>query len=295
MGAERSNSVFRVLLTMARPANIVTAHADILAGYAAASAADARHLALLLIAATGLYGGGIVWNDVCDAKQDAIERPERPIPRGLVTRTIAGFFGGSLLLGGVAAAWWASRESGLFALATACAALLYNFLGKHNAILGPLNMGLCRGLNFLVGVSVSPERVKHYWPAALIGIFYIAGVTSLSRNEVRGGDRAASFISSAWLASAALAAAGLFITGPANPYWGLPFFALLLYRISPPFARAMHTLRAQDVRLAVKAGVLSLIVLNSGIAAAFAGPVYGLALLLLYLPAALLAKWFAVT
>jgi 4-hydroxybenzoate polyprenyltransferase len=295
MNSPRSKSTLWALLTMARPANIVTAHADIFAGYAAASAADPKHLVSLLIAATGLYGGGIVWNDVCDARRDAIERPERPIPRGVVSRNGAACFGAILLIGGVAAAWSASREGGLFALATASAALLYNFAGKHNAMLGPLNMGLCRGLNFLVGLSASAGFLMHRWPTALIALFYIAGVTALSRNEVRGGDRTACLISSAWLTAAAVVVVGLFTVGPSSAYWGLPFFALLLYRVSPAFARAMHTLRAQDVRLAVKAGVLSLIILDSGIAASFAGPAYGVFLLLLYLPAALLAKWFAVT
>ena len=65
-----------------RPANIVTAHADILAGYAAAGATNGVHLVLLLAATTGLYGGGVVFNDVFDAKLDAMERPERPFQAG---------------------------------------------------------------------------------------------------------------------------------------------------------------------------------------------------------------------
>jgi 4-hydroxybenzoate polyprenyltransferase len=68
-----------------RPANIVTAYADILAGYAAVGATDHRALGLLMIATTGLYGGVVVFNDVFDAKLDAVERPERPIPSGGVS------------------------------------------------------------------------------------------------------------------------------------------------------------------------------------------------------------------
>src|SRR3569833_2812340 len=98
MGAELRHSVGWALLTMARPANILTAHAEVLAGYAAAQTDQFSHLVLLLIATTGLYGGGIVWNDVCDAAQDASERPECPIPRGTVSRTQAATFGGFLLL-----------------------------------------------------------------------------------------------------------------------------------------------------------------------------------------------------
>ena len=49
------------LLRLMRPANVVTAHADILAGYAAAGATNGVHLVLLLAATTGLYGGGVVF------------------------------------------------------------------------------------------------------------------------------------------------------------------------------------------------------------------------------------------
>jgi 4-hydroxybenzoate polyprenyltransferase len=295
MSAARSDSVIWALLSMMRPANIMTAYTDVFAGYAVANRADRSHLALLLLATTGLYGGGIVWNDVCDAKQDAIERPERPIPRGTVTRRQAACFGGALLLGGVMAACLGSLRSGIFALATALAALLYDSLGKHHPILGPLNMGLCRGLNFAVGLSVSAVAVLNHWYVALVALFYIAGITSLSRSEVRGGERAASLISVVWLACAVAASAWLVASAQVNGYWGLPFFALLLYRVSPAFWRAIRTLRAQDVRVAVKAGVLSLIILNAAIAASFGGPVYGASLLLLYVPAAFLATWFAVT
>jgi 4-hydroxybenzoate polyprenyltransferase len=280
---------------MARPANILTAHADILAGYAAAGAVQFSHLVLLLMATTGLYGGGIVWNDVCDAEQDATERPERPIPKGTVSRTQAAVFGSFLLSGGIISAFCASRTSGLVALATALAALLYDAVAKRQAILGPICMGICRGLNFSLGLSVSPDALSSRWPIALLATFYIAGITALSRSEVRGGERGAAVVSTLWLTGAVVAAFVMFTFIAPHPYWGLPFLALLLYRISPAFVRAMKTLRARDIRLAVKAGVLSLIVLNATVAANFAGFLYGAALLLLYIPAALLARWFAVT
>lgn len=295
MRAKHRDSVPWALLTMARPANIVTAHADVLAGYAAAQAINPSHLALLLVATTGLYGGGIVWNDVCDAAQDASERPERPIPRGTVSRTQAAVFGGALLLGGVASAFYASKTSGLVACATALAALLYDSSVKRQAILGPLNMGLCRGLNFSLGLSVSPHVVSSRWPIALLATFYIAGVTALSRSEVRGGERGAASVSIFWLGVALLVAFLMFTSVAPHPFGGLPFFALLLYRVSPAFFRAIRTLHPPNVRLAVKAGILSLIVLNASVAATFAGFLYGAALLLLYVPAALLARWFAVT
>ena len=45
-------------------------------------------------------GAGAV-NDCCDAEKDAINRPYRPIPRGIVSRKFAGYYGFSLLCGSV--------------------------------------------------------------------------------------------------------------------------------------------------------------------------------------------------
>ncbi|MEL6856607.1 MAG: polyprenyltransferase, partial [Cyanobacteria bacterium J06607_13] len=72
-----------------RPANILTAWADILVGYAAAgsglvlanlwagglSVSALVPLGWLLLSTSGLYGGGVVFNDVFDAELDQQERP----------------------------------------------------------------------------------------------------------------------------------------------------------------------------------------------------------------------------
>lgn len=75
----------RAFLELMRPANIVTAFADILAGFAVAggvisftgetSLITPDGLGWLLLSTFGLYGGGVVFNDVFDAELDAKERP----------------------------------------------------------------------------------------------------------------------------------------------------------------------------------------------------------------------------
>ena len=45
-------------------------------------------------------------NDFFDAEVDAVERPERPIPSGRISRSTAGCVGWSLLAAGVLAAWF---------------------------------------------------------------------------------------------------------------------------------------------------------------------------------------------
>ncbi|MES2797444.1 MAG: UbiA family prenyltransferase, partial [Bacteroidota bacterium] len=86
-------------LQLMRPANLVTAIADILAGLSIAKFAFSTEFLsiqpaiLLCIATIGLYGGGVVFNDVFDANLDAVERPERAIPSGKVSKINATIFG----------------------------------------------------------------------------------------------------------------------------------------------------------------------------------------------------------
>ncbi|PIQ21202.1 MAG: polyprenyltransferase, partial [Cytophagales bacterium CG18_big_fil_WC_8_21_14_2_50_42_9] len=153
-----------------RPANIITAIADIMLGFAASGSVmmlmqddevtagepQMRLLYWLILSTIGLYGGGVVFNDVFDAELDRVERPERPIPSGAASRVSATVLGALLLIGGIAAAFQVSVLSGALAVLISVIALVYDALGKHFSVLGPINMGLCRGLNLLLGISAVP-------------------------------------------------------------------------------------------------------------------------------------------
>ena len=183
------------LAQLARPANIVTAWADVLAGVAVASSFASllgmidflppawcepfishvlpSNVVWLVLATTGLYGGGVVFNDVFDAKLDAVERPERPIPSGRISMTGAVVFGLVLLFGGILAASLASWQSGVIAAAIAVAALLYDKFSKHHTFFGPINMGLCRSMNLMLGISVIPCAIPEFLPLLTLPLLYI--------------------------------------------------------------------------------------------------------------------------
>lgn len=299
---------FLAHLRLMRPANIVTAVADILAGFAISGAAASAialatdagfsplltSLVWLCLSTIGLYGGGIVFNDVFDAELDCKERPERPIPSGLASATSAATLGAILLAAGIGAAFMVSLPSGIIAATVASLAVLYDAWGKHQSWFGPINMGLCRGGNLLLGASAVPAALGNVWLLSLIPVVYIAAVTTVSRGEVHGGNRRA-LTGGAMLYITVLATlAGLAATTPAG-WQAAPFTLLLAALIFPPLASAWKTLEPRLVGKAVKAGVLSLIVLNSALASIFAGWQYGI-LVLALLPLSLwLARTFAVT
>ncbi|MBD2080143.1 UbiA-like protein EboC [Leptolyngbya sp. FACHB-17] len=296
-------------LQLMRPANILTAWADILLGYAAAgqvsqiqavlagtiSIVELVPLGWLLLATTGLYAGAVVFNDVFDAELDAEERPERPIPSGRASRQGATILGSVLLLGGIAAAAQVSLTSALLAIAITIAALLYDSAGKHQDQFGPINMGLCRGGNLLLGISAAPELLSDRWFLALIPIVYIIAVTAISRGEVQGGKRETG-IAALVLAGAVISAILLLGFLPVyNLLAAVPFVLLFAGLILPAFIKATQDPSPKTIQNAVKSGVLSLIVMDAAVAAGFAGWLYGAMLVVLLPLSMLLARLFAVT
>ena len=295
-------------LRLTRPANIVTAIADILAGFAVSGAAlhlfspelpafqgTAYDLMWLIIATIGLYGGGVAFNDVFDAELDKIERPERPIPSGAATITSASIMGGLLLLIGILTAWQVSALSGVIALAVAALAILYNAWGKHQLIWGPINMGLCRGGNLLLGMSAVAEAPGQMWFLAVIPVVYIAAITMISRGEVHGGNRSALVGGAVMYALIILSVITLTFYSEIALWQVLPFIVLFSFFIFRPLFKALRSLDPHLVGKAVKAGVLSLIVLNASLATVYAGWVYGLVVLLLLPLSFRIGKFFAVT
>ncbi|MEH1765283.1 MAG: UbiA-like protein EboC [Nostoc sp.] len=300
---------WRGYLELMRPANIVTAWADILVGFAAsgsgiiftklingeASFAVLIPLGWLLLATTGLYGGGIVFNDVFDAELDAKERPNRAIPSGRVSRQNATFLGSILFAIGIIAAFQLSWLSAAIAIFITLSCLLYNSLAKHHPFFGPLNMGLCRGSNLLLGVSAVPEIIGERWYLALIPVLYIAAITAISQGEVHGGKKITGVLALLLIAIVLTAVLALGLLEEYTAIAALPFAVFLAIRILPNFIKAAREPIAENIRNAVKIGVLSLIVLDATVASGFAGLYYGLLVLILLPISMKLAQLFAVT
>lgn len=289
-------------LRLARPANLLTSVSDIWAGAALSGVLSTvaydsslmRSLAWLSLASILLYAGGVVMNDVCDAELDAVERPERPIPSGEITRTAATLWGCGLLVAGILAAGMTGTLSGLLALAVALTALLYDRWGKHQALFGPVNMGLCRGINLLLGMSIAIGAIAHAGWTAIVPVIYIGAITLISRGEVHGANRSA--LRTAFVFYGIVMLLIGWVAFRKDRFWeALPFLVLFLVMVLPSLIRAFRRPTGPLIGKAVKAGVLSLILLNASWVAAGAGLPWAVATALL-LPVSLwIARSFQVT
>ncbi|MHB1921598.1 MAG: UbiA-like protein EboC [Chitinophagaceae bacterium] len=295
-------STIRAFLQLMRPANLVTAVSDIFAGiaisgfflYEQVDAFSLHPVWMLILATLGLYGGGVVFNDVFDADLDRVERPERPIPSGRVSLPQATFLGMALLFAGVWSACWVNSISALLAGLICLAALVYDKFTKPHPWLGPLNMGICRGLNLLLGLSIDPSALYHYYPLALLPVIFIAAITLVSRGEVHGSSsRPINFAFLGYFL--VLAVLILFsVEGKGFP-WSLFFILAFGWMIIDPLERARKDPQASKVKKAVKAGILGLILMNASWVAIFIGWPLALGVALLLPISILLAAIFAVT
>lgn len=303
-GAARRDTL-RAYLELLRPANIVTAVADIIAGFAAATAVAASldvgfvipldRLGWLIVATCCLYGGGVVFNDVFDINIDAIERPRRPLPSGRASLSVAIMLAAGLLLAGVVAAWQVSLLSAAIAICIAICALIYDGYSKHFVLLGPLSMGLCRGGNLLLGLSATGVLLE-LWFIAFIPIIHIAAVTLISRGEVYGSQRKPIELALILALVVMLALLSLELLLPVYKIVAaLPFVALFGVWFIPALLQARRKPEAIPIQYAVKRGVLALICIDAALAAGFSGMVDGLLVTLLLPLSIKLARSYSVT
>ena len=202
----------------------------------------------------------------------------------------------------------ATPAAASIAVAIAALALMYDAAAKHHRVLGPITMGACRGLNLLLGIAADPIALATRWPLALLPFLYIWAVTTVSRGEVHGGQRAAAasalaamalvFVGLADLVSVAILypmVDGSWIRAKSSGWFGAVLLVGLAWRVGPAYWRAWRSNAPTEARTAVRTGVLSLVLLDATLSAVYAGGDYALVVLAAAFLAGWLARRFAVT
>ncbi len=182
-----------VALRLGRVSNLPTVWTNTLAAVVLAGWPAAGWATVLLMLAISLaYVGGMYLNDAFDADIDARERPERPIPSGMVSRRTVYLAGYGMLaacvvlLGLIGIARGVGLAPAAGGLALAGAIVLYDWNHKGNRF-SPLLMGLCRALVYVaVGLAVTLALPMPLWAAAIAMLCYVAGLTYTAKQESLG-------------------------------------------------------------------------------------------------------------
>lgn len=182
-----------VALRLGRISNLPSVWTNVFVGVALSGhAASWDRVAILVLALSLFYVGGMFLNDAFDREFDARHRRDRPIPAGQVSASAVFAWGFTMLGFGVAgvmaAGWISARENGAWSAAVTGAALagmivLYDAHHKNNP-LSPLVMGACRILVYASACSAIAASVSaSVWIAAGGLLCHLIGLTYLAKQE----------------------------------------------------------------------------------------------------------------
>ena len=174
----------RTLLRLGRVSNLPTVWTNVLAATVLAGGAwQSARTALVLLAMSLFYVGGMYLNDYFDRTIDARERPERPIPAGDISAGAVAAAGFGMLCAGIVLLAATGIVAAVTGLLLAALIVAYNLFHKGVA-LSPVTMGLCRAFVYFGAAAAVAGGVS--WPVALVGFAltaYVAGLTYAARQE----------------------------------------------------------------------------------------------------------------
>jgi 4-hydroxybenzoate polyprenyltransferase len=296
-------SKLRAYCELARLPNVFTAMADILAGYwlAAEQFRWSAALGWLLLASACLYSAGIVFNDLHDIEIDRQERPARPLPSGRISVRSAWRVVFVLILAGLAAATLAGLQgspllprTSLVALALIAAIVAYDF-GLKATWLGPINMGACRALNFLMAVTACDlsgvDSRRHVMIITAGILIYIASITYFGHNEAGVSGRGRLIAGGFGIGVAIWMVGSVSIVRSGYPDFTMVLWLILAIHLARVTIRAIRNPSSSMVKYAMKTFVMSIIVVDAIIASAAGGWQAGVIVLALLAPALVLGRW----
>lgn len=196
MTANTSNEKLKAWLQLLRVPNLFTVPGDPLAGLCLAavslgtgfSVSCAALVAVLLVSLLS-YSSGLLQNDYFDLEEDRENRPSRPLPSNKAKPGTVIVVAVLFVVAALTLAFSLGYSTLVPAIALTITVTAYDYRGKRIPVIGPVLMGLCRGLDILLGASLfgwAGLSAPAVLISALLITVYIAFVTHIAARETEG-------------------------------------------------------------------------------------------------------------
>lgn len=175
----------RLLLVLGRVSNLPTVWSNCIAAWWLSGGGAWDRLAIVLLAGTFFYLGGMFLNDAFDAVFDSQYRRDRPIPSGQIRPGVVWQWGGLFIFLGLFWAAWLGKTGAILGTMLGGAIVVYNAVHKTITFSAGL-MAACRFLLYLLAGAASIYGLGGWtvWSGLALGV-YTVGVSALARNENR--------------------------------------------------------------------------------------------------------------
>ncbi|MDD1689414.1 MAG: geranylgeranylglycerol-phosphate geranylgeranyltransferase [Methanoregula sp.] len=178
-------------LNIIRPANAVMAGVASVVAYLIATGTLVPAALLLFVVVVLITAAGNVINDYYDAEIDAVNRPDRPIPSGQVSRNAALWYAFLLFAAGIAASLFTNVFCIAFAVFNTLLLVAYAARLKSMPVVGNVAVAYLSGSMFLFGGAFAgTDGLIHLVPLAVMTFLAMMARELLKDAEDVEGDAA---------------------------------------------------------------------------------------------------------
>lgn len=254
---------------------------------------DVSAFLITLIVSTAIYWAGMIMNDCVDINEDRKDRPFRPLPSNQIRLSTAWTMVILLLGTAIVLSYFLSIISLLITVTLIVSVITYNAWSKKYFI-GVFNMGLCRYLNWLLGLSVAPVTYVSYILSLPI-LAYVTTLTILSRSETNASNRNHIVFCLLGILATLLLIVLNFNLGIFNNIWGLATTVTLAIFLTAKLYAVYRNFQPAGIQNLMKLMILGIILLDSVMLLSGGYWQASFVVLLLLIPGRLLAKWIYIT
>jgi len=140
----------------------------------ALSQIDWLTVSLGALAAAVIAAGGNVHNDALDVEVDKINRPDRPLPRGEISKRAASNLSAMLFLAGIFLGFLLGQIPSLITLTAALMLMAYNIRLKMTPLWGNITVSLLTALAFIFGAVLAGNPAGGIIPAVFSMLFHFS-------------------------------------------------------------------------------------------------------------------------
>jgi geranylgeranylglycerol-phosphate geranylgeranyltransferase len=177
--------------TLTRPTNSFVAGLAAIVAYLIGTGTVIHETLFLFVIVVLITAAGNVINDFFDAEIDAINRPGRPIPSGMVSRRAARGFAVTLFLAGIMLSFFTNSLCIAIAIFNVLLLVAYAAKLKRTPLIGNIAVAYLSASIFLFGGALNGwEGLIHIIPIAAITFFAMLSRELLKDAEDVEGDRA---------------------------------------------------------------------------------------------------------